>query len=260
MDDGSRQYKFVYRLVADAFVPGKTDVKWSVNHIDGKTIIQGHLDDRAPNLEWSSMDQQHTHALETGLKANGEKLSQLTENQVIDILNRLSLGEKQIDIASRYGVSQAQVSAISTGRSWSHLSGREQNFQPRHYDYPPPVGEDWKPVVGCRGYWVARTGKIWSSKSQRLLQTTKPNKDKRYVKVNMTTDEGKSKGFLVHRLVAEAFIPKADGCCVVNHINGFSNDASNLEWTTDLANQEHAKASGLQTKPRLNSGERVVSS
>ena len=54
------------------------------------------------------------------------------------------------------------------------------------------------------------------------------------------------KNHLVHRLVAEAFCPKPEGCDVVNHIdsNRVNNHKSNLEWTTASGNIQHGVAKG----------------
>ena len=58
---------------------------------------------------------------------------------------------------------------------------------------------------------------------------------------------GKRKEVKVHRLVAQEFCDKPDGCGVVNHINAIKHDnrAINLEWTTQLENMRHAHNLGL---------------
>lgn len=64
--------------------------------------------------------------------------------------------------------------------------------------------------------------------------------------------------YLVHRLVAEAFIPNPipNVRCQVNHIDGnkTNNDFTNLEWVTPQENIWHAYDTGLKGKKKNDAG------
>lgn len=102
--------------------------------------------------------------------------------------------------------------------------------------------EVWKPVVGYEGlYEVSDQGRVRSLNYRRTgkVQILKPGFTRRYLLVSLLKD-GEKKHFLVHRLVALAFIPNDDPehKTQCNHINEdrLDNRACNLNWMTPKEN------------------------
>lgn len=109
------------------------------------------------------------------------------------------------------------------------------------------MSEKWAPVKGFEDrYKVSTSGRVYSHKRKMFLKST----SKRYPKV-VLHKKGKLYNFLVHRLVANAFIPNPQNKKQINHINGNKHDnrVENLEWCTQSENMLHAFSLGLE-KPR----------
>ena len=66
--------------------------------------------------------------------------------------------------------------------------------------------------------------------------------------------EGKHKAYLIHRLVAEAFLENMEGYTVVNHKDStrLNNNLENLEWVTHQGNIRHAMEAGNHSKMYTN--------
>lgn len=102
--------------------------------------------------------------------------------------------------------------------------------------------EIWKDIKGYEGlYQVSTLGRVKSisyGKEKILVLTPRTGSNKRKeVKVTLCKN-GKRKYFLVHRLVAEAFIPNPNNVPQVNHKdeNSINNIVTNLEWCTSKYN------------------------
>lgn len=112
--------------------------------------------------------------------------------------------------------------------------------------------EIWRPVVGYEGcYEISNLGNMRSltrtvmrggllALIQGLPLRLKVNKSG-YLYVNISK-VSKSKTFVVHRIVAKAFLPNPQNLPVVNHVdfNVKNNAASNLEWCSVGDNVRHA--------------------
>jgi len=115
-------------------------------------------------------------------------------------------------------------------------------------------GEIWKPfpVRGFPDYKVSNFGRIYTERRQRLLGLRPNHKGYLCTEVNYMKQR---KTFLMHRLVAYAFLPSPSSVSMqINHIDGDkkNNHALNLEWVTPSENSKHAFRIGLQ----CNQGER----
>ena len=93
-------------------------------------------------------------------------------------------------------------------------------------------------------YCADETGRIFNSRTGKELRQ---QSNGRYNKVTLSID-GKQRQFLVHRIIAELFIPNPENKGEVNHINGIKTDnrVENLEWVTPQENQQHSVRIGLK--------------
>lgn len=129
--------------------------------------------------------------------------------------------------------------------------------------------EIWKPIEGHDGYIVSNLGNVksldrtlevknrWGQYSPKNL-TGKMLKARRFTNGYMGVNLGRGKCFLVHRLVASAFI-SGDTSMQVNHKNGIRHDnrAENLEWLSCSDNHRHSYAK-LKRKTHEWSSEVIV--
>lgn len=103
------------------------------------------------------------------------------------------------------------------------------------------IQEIWKDVVGYPNYQVSNLGNVFSRKRNQLLTPVK-NTNKGYFRVLLYDGIGSSRKILIHRLVAEHFIPNPENKPQVNHKFGVTTDnrASQLEWVTPSENMKHS--------------------
>lgn len=116
---GGRKNMYVHRLVASSFIHNPED-KPQVNHKDGN---KSH--NHVTNLEWVTAKENQRHSVNIGTysptfgETNG--MHKLKERDVIEILKRLSVGERVGELAKEYGVRHTAISRIKTGTRWAFL-------------------------------------------------------------------------------------------------------------------------------------------
>lgn len=119
--------------------------------------------------------------------------------------------------------------------------------------------EVWKDIDGWEGqYQISNLGRVKSlpkklhrgMTKERIMKSTNNGSD--YFIVGFRNGN-RRKSYLVHRLVAKAFIPNPKNKEEVNHIDGNkqNNIYTNLEWTTKQENINHAWRTGLSSMEKL---------
>ena len=111
--------------------------------------------------------------------------------------------------------------------------------------------EIWKDILNFPDYQVSNLGRVKSlerkivrknnyiySQKEHIMKLTINKNGYYYVSLKK---DNKTKTILVHRLVAQTFIPNPDNLPEVNHINEdkMDNRYCNLEWCTNIYNENY---------------------
>jgi len=229
----------IHRLVALHFIRNPKNSPF-INHRNGiKT------DNRAENLEWCTQFENCKHAYETGLTPKGEKNynAKLKEADVLRIKELIAEGISQRKIAPMFNVSPSLIRSINLENHWKHLCVVDI-----------VEGEIWQDIAGYENlYRISNKGRVASYDKTKINGQFIQGRMKKfsvwsyYFRVSLVNSSGIQKWFMVHRLVAEAFIPNPDNKPIVNHKNGNKKDNTleNLEWATISENNQHAYDTGL---------------
>ena len=111
-------------------------------------------------------------------------------------------------------------------------------------------------------YRITRTGRVFTQTKRKIplvgqgmeftgkfKEILEPEREMTYTLNNRGYHSVgiRRKTHMVHRLVAQAFVPNPDSKPFVNHIDGnkLNNHVSNLEWCTVQENNQHARETGL---------------
>lgn len=128
-------------------------------------------------------------------------------------------------------------------------------------------GEVWKDIKGFEGYYqVSNIGRIKSLgryvessnqngdfkffKEEKILAVN--NDSKGYPQITLRKDSRQRRVARVHRIVAENFLHRPEGCDIVHHRNNDPNcpNKENLEWTTLGGNMTYAWEDGIKIQSK----------
>lgn len=121
LNNNGKQINVMQHRILYAYYHGidKLDDSLEVNHINGVKS-----DNRKENLELVTPSENVQHKFDIGLDTKvGEKnaKSVLTVNDVLEVRERLSNGDKIIDLANHFGVTRSAIDSIKHRRTWSHI-------------------------------------------------------------------------------------------------------------------------------------------
>lgn len=113
-----------------------------------------------------------------------------------------------------------------------------------------------KEIKGFEGLYGATIGgeiyKLKEGKPYRRIGIPRTNGSHNYTKTSLYKD-GKKYDVMVHKVIAETFIPNPQNLPCVNHKDGnkHNNSVENLEWVTYSENSKHAVDNGLYEKRKI---------
>lgn len=125
--DGEKRrskYLFLYRLVADFFIPKTSSDQVYVLHLDRR---RDH--DDISNLKWATREEmlEHSRTSPHVIAAKARKVlgnGKLTSTQVIRLKKRLQDPNRKTRLrmlAKEFGISEMQLRRIKTGENWGHI-------------------------------------------------------------------------------------------------------------------------------------------
>ena len=97
-----------------------------------------------------------------------------------------------------------------------------------------------KDIVGYEGlYIIEENGRIWSCRANKYIKSQISYNG--YYRIGLYDRNGISKKHLIHRLIAQAYIPNPENKPCVDHIDRTrtNNSINNLRWVSVMENNQN---------------------
>lgn len=228
-NDGNSKSVYIHRLVALAFIGPCPLEGYTIDHIDRNPSNNYYR-----NLQWASCEIQASNRNNTSTKKGRP-------------VNQYSLGGKfirkwntGIEAGSALNIHSTSITAVCKGKRQS-----AGNFKWRYADEVDLIdGEIWKsiPYTEYGDVQISNMGRIKYSEGRISTGIINEGYCTTILKHIQT---GKTRNFLIHRLVMATFIGISD--LIVNHKDGnkTNNKLENLEYVTVSENVLHAYKTNL---------------
>jgi hypothetical protein len=230
----------IHRLVSIAFIPNPEN-KPEVNHKD-----KNKFNNNINNLEWVTKSENMSHCFKDMIvTCNKNKPINRIDKENYNIIQSYN----SIEEAALWAFENKLTKNIHNGRNsigncLRGLSTISYGFRWEFITEQDLENEVWKQVCvensGNKTYFVSNLGRFKNSKG-RIMDNYKLNNNG-YIRVFIC-----NKTYVLHRLIALAFIDNPENKSQVNHIDGnkINNAVNNLEWVTCQENQIHKHKTGL---------------
>lgn len=238
--NGKRKIFYIHKLVALLHLPNPEDKK-TVDHID-RNKENNHIS----NLRWADCIEQRKnrdnpkHQRETVLKYDLENSFLATYKSITEAV---TMNEK-------LKISRRTMKKYCTGPEHKY-KGFIWKFDTEKYQ-----DEIWRkvPLKYLEGVEVSNYARV-----RRGNKIFYGHRKRDYVSVGLKCKDGKSRSFLVHRLIMYAFVGIREDM-EVNHKdrNTKNNHLGNLEYVTKSENIQHAYKTGHKLTGKLGPKSRVV--